>query len=224
MAQDLRLKKLPVRIECFDVSNIQGRSAVASCVVFNNARPSKKEYRHYHIKTVAGANDYASISEVVLRRYRRLLDERQELPQLIVIDGGKGQLHAALKSLAILGLKGTIPIIGIAKRLEEIYFPGDPVPLYLKKSSESLKLLQYVRNEAHRFGISFHRNKRSREQVKSIMDDIKGIGPQTVQKLMLEFKSIEGIRKAERAQLEESIGVSRARMLYDFFHESTREE
>jgi len=224
MAQDLRLKKLPVRIECFDVSNIQGRSAVASCVVFNNARPSKKEYRHYHIKTVAGANDYASISEVVLRRYRRLLDERQELPQLIVIDGGKGQLHAALKSLAILGLKGTIPIIGIAKRLEEIYFPGDPVPLYLKKSSESLKLLQYVRNEAHRFGISFHRNKRSREQVKSIMDDIKGIGPQTVQKLMLEFKSIEGIRKAERAQLEESIGVSRARMLYDFFHGSTREE
>lgn len=223
LAQDLRLKELPVRIECFDVSNIQGKHAVASCVVFYNARPSKKEYRHFHIKTVAGANDYACIGEVVLRRYRRVLNERQKMPQLIVIDGGKGQLHAAVKSLEILGLKGTIAIIGIAKRLEEIYFPGDPVPLYLNKSSESLKVLQHVRNEAHRFGISLHRNTRSREQVKSIIDDIKGVGPQTVQKLMLEFKSVEGIKNAEMNQLEKCIGASRARTIYDFFHGSSGE-
>ncbi len=223
LAQDLRLKELPVRIECFDVSNIQGKHAVASCVVFYNARPSKKEYRHFHIKTVAGANDYASIGEVVLRRYRRVLNERQKLPQLIVIDGGKGQLHAAVKSLETLGLKGTMAIIGIAKRLEEIYFPGDPVPLYLNKSSESLKVLQHVRNEAHRFGISLHRNTRSREQVKSIIDDINGIGPQTAQKLMLEFKSVEGIKNAEMIQLEKCIGASRARTIYHFFHGSAGE-
>ncbi len=224
LAQDLKLKKIPVRIECFDISNIHGKHSVASCVAFYNGRPSKKDYRHYHIKSVEGANDYASISEVVLRRYRRLLDERRDLPQLIVIDGGKGQLHAALKSLEILGLKGTIAIIGIAKRLEEIYFPGDSVPLYLKKSSESLKILQHVRNEAHRFGVSFHRNTRSREQIRSILDNIKRIGPQTTQKLMQEFRSIERIRKADLSKLEKCIGTSKARIIYDFFHETTGEE
>jgi excinuclease ABC subunit C len=222
LAQDLRLKELPVRIECFDVSNIQGKHAVASCVVFHNARPLKKEYRHYQIQTVAGADDYASIGEVVMRRYRRLLNEQQALPQLIVIDGGKGQLHAALKSLESLGITGNTAIIGIAKRLEEIYFPGDPVPLYLKKNTESLKILQHVRNEAHRFGINLHRNKRSKEQVKSVLDDIKGIGPQTIQKLMIEFRSVEGIRKAARSQLEKCIGPSRAQTIYQFLHGKPR--
>ncbi len=224
LAQDLRLREIPVRIECFDVSNIQGKNPVASCVVFFNGRPSKKEYRHYHIKSVTGADDYASISEVVLRRYRRLLEEKQELPQLIVIDGGKGQLHAALKSLETLGLKGTIAIIGIAKRLEEIYFPGDPVPLYLKKSSESLKVLQHARNEAHRFGISFHRNTRSRAQVSSILDSINGIGAQTIQKLIQEFRSMEGIKKADLSQLEHCVGTARARIVYNFIHKTKRQE
>ncbi len=221
LAQDLRLKEMPVRIECFDVSNIQGKNPVASCVVFSDGRPLKKEYRHYHIKSVSGADDYASVSEVVLRRYRRLLEEEKELPQLIVIDGGKGQLHAALKSLEILGLKGTIAIIGIAKRLEEIYFPGDPVPLYLKKSSESLKVLQHARNEAHRFGISFHRNTRSKAQVRSILDNINGIGAQTIQKLIQEFRSMEGIKKADLSQLEQCVGTARARIIYNFIHKTT---
>lgn len=224
LAQDLRLTAIPVRIECFDVSSLQGKHAVASCVVFDNGRPSKREYRHYHIKTVRGANDYASISEVVHRRYRRILEEQKELPQLILIDGGKGQLHAAINSLESLGLKGNIAVIGIAKRLEEIYFPGDSVPLYLKKNSESLRLLQQVRNEAHRFGISFHRNQRSKGQVKSVLDELEGIGPRTIEALLLEFKSIEGIKKAEKRALERSLGPARARIIYDFFHGSTGEE
>jgi len=220
LAKDLRLKEIPVRIECFDNSNIHGKNAVAACVVFQNASPSKKEYRHYNIKTVEGPDDYASMAEVVFRRYKRLLNERCELPQLIVIDGGKGQLNAAVRSLENLGLKGKTAIIGIAKRLEEIYFPGDSVPLYLDKNSESLKILQHLRNEAHRFGISFHRNKRSKEQLKSILDEIKGIGPKSKEQLMMDFKSLDGIMKAPLYLLEKSIGTSKARIIYSFLNNS----
>lgn len=218
LAQDLRLKEIPVRIECFDNSNIQGKNPVAACIVFHNARPAKKEYRHYNIKTVKGADDFASIGEVVTRRYSRLLNENKPLPQLIVIDGGKGQLNAAVESIENLGLKGKIAIIGIAKRLEEIYYPGDPVPLYLDKNSESLRLLQYMRNEAHRFGISFHRIKRSKEQVKSILDEIKGIGEKTKLNLLMEFKTIGGIKKAKLPQLEKCIGPQKAKIIYQFLH------
>ena len=220
LTKDLRLKELPIRIECFDNSNIHGKSAVAACVVFRNASPSKKEYRHYNIKTVEGPDDYASMAEVVFRRYKRLLNERRELPQLIVIDGGKGQLNAAIRSLENLGIIGKTAIIGIAKRLEEIYFPGDSVPLYLDKNSESLKILQHLRNEAHRFGISFHRNKRSQEQLISIFDEIKGIGSKSKERLIIDFKSIEGIKKASLYLLEKSIGPSKARIIYRFLHNS----
>ncbi len=171
---DLRLQEPPVHIECFDNSNIQGSHPVAACVVFKNAKPAKREYRHYNIKSVSGTDDFASMEEVVLRRYRRLMEEKQKLPQLIVVDGGKGQLSAALKSLDVLGLRGKIAIIGIAKKLEEIYFPGDPVPLYIDKNSESLKIIQHLRNEAHRFGITFHRLKRSGDLTQSALDEIPG--------------------------------------------------
>ena len=173
---DLRLKKSPLHIECFDNSNISGSDPVAACVVFKHGKPAKREYRHYNIKGVSGIDDFASMEEVVFRRYKRLLKEKQNLPQLIIIDGGKGQLNAALKSLIKLNLRGRIAIIGIAKKLEEIYFPDDPVPLYIDKNSESLKLIQNLRNEAHRFGITFHRQKRSGKLTQSTLDDIPGIG------------------------------------------------
>jgi len=212
---DFRLKKLPRHIECFDNSNMQGSEPVAACVVFKNGKPSKKEYRHYNIKDVEGIDDFASMREVVYRRYHRLLDENQSLPQLIVIDGGKGQLNAALRSLEKLDLRGKIAIIGIAKKLEEIYFPDDTAPLYIDKSSESLKLIQHLRNEAHRFGITFHRQKRSGSMTSSSLDQIKGIGEQSVAKLFKRFKSLEGIKNSSLEELSEEIGLSRARKILE---------
>ncbi len=195
MQKDLRLQKEPRHIECFDNSNIQGTNPVAACVVFKNGKPSKKEYRHFNIKTVIGADDFASMEEVVHRRYKRLLDEEQDLPQLIVIDGGKGQLSSSLKSLDVLDLRGKIAIIGIAKRLEEIYYPGDSIPLYLDKKSETLKIIQQLRNEAHRFGITHHRNKRSKGAIQTELSNISGIGEKTIITLLKEYKSFKREKK-----------------------------
>ena len=218
MKADLRLSEEPRHIECFDNSNIQGSNPVAACVVFRNGKPSKKEYRHFNIKTVSGPNDFASMEEVVHRRYKRMLSEDQPLPQLIVIDGGKGQLSSALKSLERLGLRGKIAIIGIAKRLEEIYFPEDPIPLYLDKRSETLKIIQQLRNEAHRFGITFHRNKRSKKAIDSELESIEGIGEKTAQQLLKEFKSVKRIKEASIDHLAKSVGMAKARKIYESFH------
>jgi excinuclease ABC subunit C len=218
MKSDLRLSAEPIHIECFDNSNIQGSNPVAACVVFRNGKPTKKEYRHYNIKTVEGPDDFASMEEVVFRRYKRLLNEAQDLPQLIVIDGGKGQLSSALKSLDVLGLRGKIAIIGIAKRLEEIYFPEDPIPLYLDKKSETLKIIQQLRNEAHRFGISFHRNKRSKAAINSELENIEGIGEKTAEELLKKFKSVKRIREASIDNLAQSIGMAKAKKVYESFH------
>jgi len=218
MKADLRLTQAPTHIECFDNSNIQGSNPVAACVVFKNGKPSKKEYRHYNIKTVEGPDDFASMEEVVFRRYRRLLSEAEPLPQLIVIDGGKGQLSSALKSLDILGLRGKIAIIGIAKRLEEIYFPDDPIPLYLDKKSETLKIIQQLRNEAHRFGISFHRNKRSKAAINSELENIEGVGGKTAEQLLKSFKSVKRIREASIESLAKSIGMAKAKKVFESFH------
>ncbi len=219
MKKDLRLSEEPRHIECFDNSNIQGSNPVAACVVFRDGKPSKKEYRHFNIKTVEGPDDFASMTEVVHRRYRRLLDEGETLPQLIVIDGGKGQLSAALQSLELLGLRGKIAIIGIAKRLEEIYFPEDPIPLYLDKKSESLRIIQQLRNEAHRFGISHHRNKRSKAAINSVLEGIEGIGEKTARDLLRKFKSVKRIRETPLEDLEAAIGPSKARKVYDSLRE-----
>ncbi|SHI40064.1 excinuclease ABC subunit UvrC [Pseudozobellia thermophila] len=218
MKKDLRLSEEPRHIECFDNSNIQGSNPVAACVVFKNGKPSKKEYRHFNIKTVEGPDDFASMEEVVFRRYKRLLAEDRPLPQLVVIDGGKGQLSSALKSLEVLGLRGKIAIIGIAKRLEEIYFPDDPVPLYLDKRSESLKIIQQLRNEAHRFGITFHRKKRSKAAINSELESIDGIGEKTAQDLLKRFKSVKRIKAASMEDLAQVVGKSKAKNLYDTFH------
>lgn len=218
MKKDLRLSAEPRHIECFDNSNIQGSNPVAACVVFKDGKPSKKEYRHYNIKTVTGPDDFASMEEVVYRRYKRLLEEMEPLPQLIVIDGGKGQLSSALKSLDLLGLRGKIAIIGIAKRLEEIYFPDDPIPLYLDKKSESLKIIQYLRNEAHRFGITFHRNKRSKGAINSELEGIEGVGEKTAQQLLKNFKSVKRIKEASVDSLSEVVGISKAKKIYESFH------
>lgn len=206
LQKDLRMKEMPVHIECFDNSNFQGTNAVGACVVFKDAKPSKKDYRNFNIKTVVGPDDFASMREVVYRRYKRLLDENQPLPQLIIIDGGKGQLSSALESLDELNLRGQITIIGIAKKLEEIFFPGDQIPIYIDKRSESLKLIQHLRNEAHRFGITHHRNKRSK-QIKSGLVDIPGIGPKTVEKLLNKFKSVKRIKEASDAELSEVLNL-----------------
>jgi len=214
---DFRLKELPRHIECFDNSNMQGSEPVAACVVFMNGKPLKKEYRHYNIKEVKGIDDYASMREVVYRRYKRLLEEKQPLPQLIVIDGGKGQLNAAVGSLEKLELRGRIAIVGIAKRLEEIYFPGDSIPLYIDKGSESLKLIQNLRNEAHRFGITFHRQKRSGAMTNSSLEGISGIGSSSIEKLFKRFKSLEGIKSAPLEELSREIGLHRARKIEEFF-------
>jgi excinuclease ABC subunit C len=213
LQNDLQLKDLPVHIECFDNSNIQGTNPVAACVVFKKAKPSKADYRYYNIKTVEGPDDFASMYEVVSRRYRRLMEEGEELPQLIVVDGGKGQLHAATDALKDLGIYGQIPIIGIAKRLEEIYFPNDPIPLYLDKNSEGLKLIQQLRDEAHRFGINFHRSKRSKQQIVSELDTIKGIGPMIKEKLLKEYRSVKQIKEVSQSELEELIGKSKAEII-----------
>lgn len=221
LKEDLHLPRLPQHIECFDNSNIQGANPVAACVVFRNARPSTKEYRHYNIKTVKGPDDYASMEEVVFRRYRRMLDEDSSLPELVIIDGGKGQLNAAVLSFENLGIRGRITIIGIAKRLEEIYFPGDPVPLYIDKNSMSLKIIQHLRNEAHRFGINFHRDKRSRDMIKSSLDEIKGIGPKTKDRILKNYGSVEKLKSAERVDLEKLIGKQKAALILDFIRNSS---
>lgn len=218
MKKDLRLSDEPRHIECFDNSNIQGSNPVAACVVFINGKSAKKEYRKFNIKTVTGPDDFASMEEVVFRRYRRLLDEKQPLPQLIVIDGGKGQLSSSVKSLDKLGLRGKIAIIGIAKRLEEIYFPEDPIPLYLDKKSESLKIIQQLRNEAHRFGIIFHRQKRSKAAINSALEEIEGIGEKTAQELLKSFKSVKRIKEASLDDLTKSVGIAKAKKIYKTFH------
>jgi len=218
MKADLRLSSEPRHIECFDNSNIQGSNPVAACVVFRDAKPSKKEYRHFNIKTVEGPDDFASMEEVVFRRYKRLLQEEEALPQLIVIDGGKGQLSSALKSLDALGLRGKIAIVGIAKRLEEIYFPQDPIPLYLDKKSETLKIIQQLRNEAHRFGITFHRNKRSKAAINSELEAIEGIGKKTVEELLKTYKSVKRIKEASIDSLAQTVGMSKAKKIYETFH------
>ncbi|MDT0538491.1 excinuclease ABC subunit UvrC [Croceitalea sp. P059] len=218
MKADLRLSKEPTHIECFDNSNIQGSNPVAACVVFKNGKPAKKEYRHFNIKTVIGPDDFASMEEVVFRRYKRLLNEAEPLPQLIVIDGGKGQLSSAVKSLDILGLRGKVAIIGIAKRLEEIYFPEDPIPLYLDKKSESLRIIQQLRNEAHRFGITFHRNKRSSKAINSELEQIEGIGGKTIELLLKEFKSVKRVKEASIDTLARSIGMAKAKKVFEAFH------
>jgi excinuclease ABC subunit C len=217
LQNDLHLKELPVHIECFDNSNIQGTNPVSACAVFKMAKPAKKDYRHFNIKTVTGPDDFQSMFETVFRRYRRLLDESQPLPQLIVIDGGKGQLHAATDALKELKLYGQISIIGIAKRLEEIYFPEDSIPLYLDKNSESLKLIQQLRDEAHRFGITFHRNKRSKQQVFSELDSIAGIGPVMKEKLLKKYKSVKRIKEVPESEISELIGKKKATLVMEAF-------
>ncbi len=218
--KDFRLPDLPVHIECFDNSNFHGTNAVAACVVFKNAKPSKKDYRHFNIKTVVGSDDFASMEEVVYRRYKRLLDEHQKLPQLIVIDGGKGQLSAACKSLQKLNLFGKIAIVGIAKKLEEIYFPGDSIPVYIDKRSESLKVVQQLRNEAHRFGITHHRNKRSKGAIQSELTSISGIGEKTMEKLIKHFGSVKRLKEAPVEDIEKQVGKSKAQILLQHFQKS----
>lgn len=218
MKADLRLSTEPRHIECFDNSNIQGTNPVAACVVFKNGKPSKKDYRHFNIRTVEGPDDFASMEEVVYRRYKRLLDEDQSLPQLIIIDGGKGQLSSALKSLDALELRGKIAIIGIAKRLEELFYPDDPIPLYLDKKSETLKIIQQLRNEAHRFGIEHHRNKRSKSALTTELENISGVGEQTIVSLMKHFKTVKRIANAKLDELEAIVGVSRANKIYSYYN------
>ena len=219
--KDLRLKELPIHIECFDNSNLQGTNAVASCVVFKNAVPAKRDYRHFNIKTVEGPNDFASMEEIVYRRYKRLLDEEQPLPNLVIVDGGKGQLGAALNALEQLGLRGKLPIIGIAKRLEEIYYPGDSVPLYIDKTSETLKLIQRLRDEAHRFGITHHRDKRSKSMIVSELDS-GGVGTKTKEELLRHFKSVETIKNAPLHELEALVGKRKAALIQNHFSASKK--
>jgi excinuclease ABC subunit C len=217
MQKDLRLSVEPRHIECFDNSNIQGTNPVAACVVFKDGKASKKDYRHFNIKTVEGPNDFASMEEVVYRRYKRLIEEEQPLPQLIIIDGGKGQLSSALKSIDDLGLRGKIAIIGIAKRLEELFYPGDSVPLYLDKKSETLKVIQQLRNEAHRFGITFHRDKRSKAALNSSVEAIPGIGEKTMQTLIKHFKSVKRLKEASEKEISNVIGVAKAKKITEFY-------
>ena len=218
MKEDLRLSEEPRHIECFDNSNIQGSNPVAACVVFKNGKPSKKDYRKFNIKTVEGPNDFASMEEVVFRRYRRLLNEGEDLPQLIIVDGGKGQLSSGVKALETLGLRGKIAIIGIAKRLEEIFYPGDSIPLYLDKKSESLKIIQQLRNEAHRFGITFHRNKRSKTALNTELESIQGIGEKTVIELLTHFRSLKRVKEASQKELADVVGVAKAAIVYNYYH------
>jgi excinuclease ABC subunit C len=217
MKKDLRLSVEPRHIECFDNSNIQGTNPVAACVVFKDGKPSKKDYRHFNIKTVEGPDDFASMEEVVYRRYKRLLDEKEPLPQLIIIDGGKGQLSSALKSIDALGLRGKIAIVGIAKRLEELFYPEDPIPLYLDKKSETLKIIQFLRNEAHRFGISHHRDKRSKSALTNSLESIPGIGEKTMITLLKHFKSVKRLQLASEKDISEVVGLSKAKKITEFY-------
>jgi excinuclease ABC subunit C len=218
---DFNLKDLPIHMECFDNSNFQGTNAVSACVVFKNAKPSKQDYRHFNIKTVIGPDDFASMQEVVYRRYKRLLDENQSLPQLVIIDGGKGQLSAAMEAIEKLGLRGKIALVGIAKKLEEIFFPGDQYPIYLDKRSESLRTIQFMRNEAHRFGITHHRDKRSKNALVSELDSVTGIGEKTRTLLMQEFKTISNMKKVGIEELTKKIGQSKATILFHYFEGNT---
>lgn len=218
MKKDLRLKELPVHIECFDNSNIQGTNPVSACVVFKDAKPSKKDYRHFIPKTVVGPNDFMTMEEVVYRRYRRMLDENQSLPNLVVIDGGKGQLTYALKAFDELGIRGKIPIIGIAERLELIYFPGDSLPIYLDKRSETLKVIQHIRDEAHRFGITHHRDRRSKNAYHSELENIPGVGPKTMNLLFQELKTISNIKKASEKKLATIVGPAKAKVIREYFN------
>ncbi|HBK83847.1 MAG TPA: excinuclease ABC subunit C [Flavobacterium sp.] len=217
MKKDLRLSTEPRHIECFDNSNIQGTNPVSACVVFKDGKPSKKDYRHFNIKTVEGPDDFASMEEVVYRRYKRMIDEEQPLPQLIIIDGGKGQLSSALKSIDALGLRGKIAIIGIAKRLEELFYPGDSVPLYLDKKSETLKVIQFLRNEAHRFGITHHRDKRSKAALNNSLESIEGIGEKTMIALLKHFKSVKRLQQASEKEICEVVGLSKAKKITEFY-------
>ena len=223
MQRDFRLSELPRHIECFDNSNIQGTNPVASCVVFKNAKPSKRDYRHFNIKTVVGPDDFASMKEVLTRRYTRLVNEGEELPQLVIVDGGKGQLSAAVEAFDEMGLRGKIALVGIAKRLEEIYFPGDFVPLYIDKNSESLRVVQHLRDEAHRFGITHHRNRRSKGQIHSTFDDIKGIGDVTRDTLLRHFRSLKRVREASIDEIAALIGPAKARIVVDGLNEAIQE-
>jgi excinuclease ABC subunit C len=223
MKSDFRLKSLPVHIECFDNSNLQGTNPVAACVVFRNAKPAKRDYRHFNIKTVEGPDDYASMYEVVFRRYSRIIEEQGSIPQLVVVDGGKGQLGAAYKALVDLNLEKNIAIIGIAKRLEEIFFPNDSVPLYLDKNSESLKVIQAARNEAHRFGISFHRKKRSNNSITTELSNIKGVGIKTIENLFKNLGSIESIKSAKIEELIPVVGKKTAETIYNYFNNFNNE-
>ena len=217
LQQDLQMSEVPFHIECFDNSNMQGSFPVSSCVVFKNAKPSKKDYRHFNIKTVVGPDDFASMEEVVYRRYSRLLREGESLPQLVIIDGGKGQLSAAMKSVKALQLEDKMTVVGIAKRLEEIFFPGDSIPLYINKKSESLKLIQQARNEAHRFAITFHRTKRSQFFTKTSLTDIPGIGEKTAEKLIGHFGSVKKIKKARASEIAEVSNLNIAKKILDFY-------
>ncbi|MFT5753092.1 MAG: excinuclease ABC subunit C [Flavobacterium sp.] len=217
MKKDLRLSFEPRHIECFDNSNIQGTNPVAACVVFKDGKPSKKDYRHFNIKTVEGPDDFASMEEVVYRRYKRLMEENQSLPQLIIIDGGKGQLSSALKSIDALGLRGKIAIVGIAKRLEELFYPGDSIPLYLDKKSETLKIIQFLRNEAHRFGITHHRDKRSKAALTNTLESISGIGEKTMITLLKHFKSVKRLQLASEKEISDVVGLSKAKKITEFY-------
>ncbi len=219
MKEDLQMSELPIHIECFDNSNLQGSNPVSSCVVFKNAKPSNKDYRHYNIKSVEGPNDFASMEEVVYRRYKRLLSEGRSLPQLIIIDGGKGQLSAALKSLKVLGIEERVTMIGIAKRLEEIFFPDDPIPLYINKKSESLKVIQQARNEAHRFAITFHRDQRSRNFLGTELTNIPGVGQKSAEKLLQTFGSVKKVKAADEASLSSVVGQALAKKIQKWFSE-----
>ena len=219
LKKDLNMEEVAIHIECFDNSNLGGSQPVASCVVFKNAKPSKKDYRHFNIKTVIGANDFASMEEIVYRRYKRLVEEKESLPQLVIIDGGKGQLSSAMNSINKLGLSDKITVIGIAKRLEEIFFPEDPIPIYIDKRSESLKLMQYLRNEAHRFAINFHRDKRSKAFIKSELTEINGIGTKTAQSLLKAFGSVKKVKAASFAELSDVVGNAKAKVIREYVGE-----
>ena len=224
LQSDLQMDEVPLHIECFDNSNFQGAFPVSSCVVFKNAKPSKKDYRHFNVKTVEGPNDFASMEEVVYRRYKRLVEEGESLPQLVIIDGGKGQLSSSMKAIKMLGLENKMTVIGIAKRLEEIFFPGDSIPLYINKKSESLKLIQHARNEAHRFAITFHRDKRSKDLTQTELTSIPGVGAKTADKLLTHFGSVKQIKKALVSDLTDVIGTSLAVKIHTYFKDAVDQE
>ena len=223
MQRDFRLTELPRHIECFDNSNIQGTNPVASCVVFKNAKPSKRDYRHFNIRTVVGPDDFASMREVLTRRYSRLIAEGEELPQLVVVDGGKGQLSSAVEAFDEMGIRGKVALIGIAKRLEEIYFPGDSIPLYIDTNSESVRVIQHLRDEAHRFGITHHRNRRSKSQLESVLDDIQGVGDKTAAALLKHFKSVKRMRMASLPEIAEVVGPKKAEAVFNALNVESNE-